>query len=74
MANCSISDVVALILPPGVRPDATEIKRIQEAINTTAAKVSPGADYFALNKARLANAAAAAAKLVEVPKAKAKAK
>ena len=74
MANCTIADVVALILPPGVRPKEAEMERIQSAIDTTAQKVAEDADYVTLMEARHKNAEAAAAKIIDSPKPKAKAK
>ena len=74
MANCTIADVVALILPPGVRPADTEMERIQSAIDATAKSVAEDADYATLMAARHDNAEAAAAKLIDPPKPKAKAK
>ena len=70
MGNCTIADVVALILPPGVRPKEAEMERIQSAIDTTAQKVAEDADYVTLMAARHDNAEAAAAKILDPPKPK----
>ena len=74
MANCSITDVTALILLPGVRASAAEQGRIQEAIDATAQPVAEDADYATLMAAKVANAEAAAAMILDPPKPKAKAK
>jgi len=77
MANCSITDVTARLMsifPPGVRTNAYEQGRIQEAIDATAQPVAEDADYATLMAAKVANAEAAAAKILDPPKPKAKAK
>ena len=74
MANCTIADVQALVLGPGVRFAPAEHKRIQEVIDATAVEVADDAGYIELMEAKRVNAEAAAAKLLDVPKPKAKAK
>jgi hypothetical protein len=81
MSNCTISDVTALIFPPGTRPTAEEEDKIQKAIEKTAQAVSSEASYPELMAAKCANAEAAAltivseeAKLTEKPEPKAKVK
>ena len=74
MANCTITDVMALVLGPGIRFAPSELERVQEAIDTTAQSVAEDADYATLMAARHDNAEAAAAKILDPPKPKAKAK
>ena len=74
MANCTIADVQALVLGPGVRFAPAEHERVQEAIDATAVEVADDAGYVELMEAKRANAEAAAGKLINPPKAKAKAK
>ena len=74
MGNCTITDVMALVLGPGIRFAPSELERVQEAIDTTAQSVAEDADYATLMAARRDNAEAAAAKLIDPPKPKAKAK
>ena len=74
MANCTIADVQALVLGPGVRCAPSELERVQEAIDATAVDVADDAGYVELMEAKRANAEAAAGKLLNPPKAKAKAK
>ena len=74
MANCTITDVMALVLGPGIRFAPSELERVQAAIDTTAQSVAKDADYATLMAARRDNAEAAAAKLIDPPKPKAKAK
>ena len=64
MANCTITDVMALVLGPGIRFAPSELERVQEAIDTTAQSVAEDADYATLMAARRDNAEAAAAKLI----------
>ena len=73
MANCTITDVMALVLAPGIRFAPSELERVQAAIDTTAQSVAEDADYATLMAARRDNAEAAA-KLIDPPKPKAKAK
>ena len=74
MANCTIADVMALVLGPGIRFAPSELERVQEAIDATDCAVAEDADYATLMAARRDNAEAAAAKLIDPPKPKAKAK
>ena len=74
MANCTIADVAALVLTPGIRFSPSEFERVQKAIDETAQFVAEDADYATLMAARRDNAEAAAAKLIDPPKPKAKAK
>ena len=74
MANCTIADVQALVLGPGVRFAPSELERVQEAIDATAVDVADDAGYVELMEAKRANAEAAAGKLLNPPKEKAKAK
>lgn len=74
MANCTIADVAALVLAPGIRFAPSEHERVQEAIDATAKPVAEDADYAALMEAKRLNAEAAAAKILDPPKSKAKAK
>ena len=74
MANCTIADVAALVLSPGIRFAPSELERVQKAIDATAQSVAEDADYATLMAARHDNAEAAAAKILDPPKPKAKAK
>ena len=74
MGNCTIADVAALVLTPGIRFAPSEHERVQKAIDATAKSVADDADYATLMAARHDNAEAAAAKLIDPPKPKAKAK
>ena len=74
MGNCTIADVAALVLTPGIRFAPSEHERVQKAIDATAKSVAEDADYASLMAARHDNAEAAAAKLIDPPKPKAKAK
>ena len=74
MANCTIADVAALVLTPGIRFAPSEHERVQKAIDATAQSVAEDADYATLMAARHDNAEAAAAKILDPPKPKAKAK
>ena len=74
MANCTIADVAALVLSPGIRFAPSELERVQKAIDATAQSVAEDADYATLMAARHDNAEAAAAKIIDSPKPKAKAK
>jgi hypothetical protein len=72
MANCTIADVAALVLTPGVRFSPSEHERVQAAIDATAQSVAEDADYATLMAARHDNAEAAAAKLIDPPNRKRK--
>ena len=74
MGNCTIADVAALVLSPGIRFAPSELERVQKAIDATAQSVAEDADYATLMAARHDNAEAAAAKILDPPKPKAKAK
>ena len=56
MANCTIADVQALVLGPGVRFAPAEHERVQEAIDATAVDVADDAGYVELMEAKRANA------------------
>ena len=52
MANCTIADVAALVLTPGIRFSPSEFERVQAAIDETAQSVAEDADYATLMAAR----------------------